>query len=361
MTRNNEKMLVTTQAYNAEKTIGRTIESVLSQTFTDFIYNITDNGSTDLTQSIIRDYMNLDKRIRLTVLEKNDPLAYREVTSSLLRNFPNLEWGTGVDADDELKADSIGKVYSFALQNNLDLVAFGYELVDGESGSVIKRRELEENLILSGGDFADKFIIYRGFTTFGWGKMTSRAVFLNAMNKHQSSSFYHYFDTVTTLDYFLHSKRVGIFGEALYRAWQYPQSLGRQFHSNRIESDWFAFEANKRYLEHYGKISELNMDFLYAIQLSILQETLERICDADMPLAVKIKQLIRMFEHQTAQDTLTRKADPQFRNLSQRQLVVQNLKKWIYRQNGWDLNRDEVARLMCLLEVANENSKGSQQ
>ncbi|MCX4304592.1 MAG: glycosyltransferase family A protein [Acetatifactor sp.] len=54
---------VRTCAYNSEKTLKRAIESILNQTYEDFEYHILDNGSTDCTGEIIREYASRDKRI----------------------------------------------------------------------------------------------------------------------------------------------------------------------------------------------------------------------------------------------------------------------------------------------------------
>ena len=53
----------TTKAYNAEHTLRRAVESILCQTNGDFCYHLCDNGSTDGTGEIIREYAKLDKRI----------------------------------------------------------------------------------------------------------------------------------------------------------------------------------------------------------------------------------------------------------------------------------------------------------
>jgi cellulose synthase/poly-beta-1,6-N-acetylglucosamine synthase-like glycosyltransferase len=50
-----------TAAYNAEKYISQTINSVLNQTFKDFEYIIVDDGSSDNTAAIIESYK--DKKI----------------------------------------------------------------------------------------------------------------------------------------------------------------------------------------------------------------------------------------------------------------------------------------------------------
>jgi glycosyltransferase involved in cell wall biosynthesis len=50
--------------YNGERYVGKAIESVLAQTFPDFELVICDNGSTDGTERICRDYVANDGRIR---------------------------------------------------------------------------------------------------------------------------------------------------------------------------------------------------------------------------------------------------------------------------------------------------------
>uniref|UniRef100_B8HXQ7 Glycosyl transferase family 2 n=1 Tax=Cyanothece sp. (strain PCC 7425 / ATCC 29141) TaxID=395961 RepID=B8HXQ7_CYAP4 len=50
--------------YNGENFIREAIDSILAQTFTDFELIISDNASTDRTESICRDYMAQDPRVR---------------------------------------------------------------------------------------------------------------------------------------------------------------------------------------------------------------------------------------------------------------------------------------------------------
>jgi glycosyltransferase involved in cell wall biosynthesis len=49
--------------YNGERYLGQTIDSILSQTFGDFVLLISDNASTDGTEDICRSYAALDRRI----------------------------------------------------------------------------------------------------------------------------------------------------------------------------------------------------------------------------------------------------------------------------------------------------------
>lgn len=63
MRENPAKVTILMPAYNAEKYIAEAIESVLQQSFADFILLIINDGSTDQTQNIIHSFS--DKRIQL--------------------------------------------------------------------------------------------------------------------------------------------------------------------------------------------------------------------------------------------------------------------------------------------------------
>lgn len=55
-------------AYNNEKYIGEAIESILNQTFGDFELIVVNDGSTDNTENIVKQYS--DSRIRYVAMIK---------------------------------------------------------------------------------------------------------------------------------------------------------------------------------------------------------------------------------------------------------------------------------------------------
>lgn len=66
---------IITPCYNSEKTIARTLNSVLNQTFKDFEYIIIDGGSTDDTLDIINSYRKKFGE-KLTVVSESDEGIY---------------------------------------------------------------------------------------------------------------------------------------------------------------------------------------------------------------------------------------------------------------------------------------------
>lgn len=62
--------------YNAEKFIAETIDSILNQTYQDFEILIIDDGSTDKSGDILKQYIQKDNRIRVLYNENNKGVGY---------------------------------------------------------------------------------------------------------------------------------------------------------------------------------------------------------------------------------------------------------------------------------------------
>lgn len=90
------KISVIVPVYNVENYIEKCIESILSQTYTDFELLLINDGSSDKSGSICDTYANKDERIRV-FHKKNEGV-------SIARNFGIKhslgEWVCFVDSDD---------------------------------------------------------------------------------------------------------------------------------------------------------------------------------------------------------------------------------------------------------------------
>ena len=68
------KISVIISAYNHEKYVAKSIESILNQTFLDFELIVVDNGSSDSTYKIIKTIK--DPRIKIFRIKKNIGFGY---------------------------------------------------------------------------------------------------------------------------------------------------------------------------------------------------------------------------------------------------------------------------------------------
>ena len=71
------KITVLMPVYNAERYVGEAIESILRQTFADFECLLLNDGSTDGSASILRQYAQRDHRIRFYDFTENAGLIAR--------------------------------------------------------------------------------------------------------------------------------------------------------------------------------------------------------------------------------------------------------------------------------------------
>ncbi len=118
-------------AYNAEKTLRRTLECVLNQTLSALQVILVDDGSTDSTAAIARNMAEKDPR--LTVISReNLGISSTRNAGLLLCKGKYIRF---VDADDTLPADSMEKMVRRAEQDGADLVIGGYDQYFGERRS----------------------------------------------------------------------------------------------------------------------------------------------------------------------------------------------------------------------------------
>lgn len=98
-------------AYNAEKTIGISIESVLAQTFTDWELIVIDDGSHDKTKEILTKMAETDSRIRFYQNEKNSGASY---TRNRAVELAQGKWIAFLDSDDIWKPEKLEKQIKLA-------------------------------------------------------------------------------------------------------------------------------------------------------------------------------------------------------------------------------------------------------
>jgi glycosyltransferase involved in cell wall biosynthesis len=105
----NPKITICIPVYNGEKIIERTIQSVLSQTYENFLIVISDNASTDETSNICEKFKAKDSRIQ--VIKQNNLIPLWNNFDFLLRKV-TTEYFMWLAADDFIHPDFIKKTVS---------------------------------------------------------------------------------------------------------------------------------------------------------------------------------------------------------------------------------------------------------
>ena len=133
------KVSVVMSVYNGSRYLRESIESILSQSFTDFEFIIIDDGSTDNTWEILTQYSDRDRRIRLFQNEKN--LGLTKSLNKGLR-LARGEYIARQDADDVSLTQRFEK--QVALLNNHPesvLASCNVEVINPEGKTVAKHEQ----------------------------------------------------------------------------------------------------------------------------------------------------------------------------------------------------------------------------
>lgn len=143
--RNNSQPMVSVimSCYNHRKYVGEAIKSVLSQTYTDFEFLIADDGSTDGSVKVIKEYAE-DERV--TFYESQENTAFK--VWEKLNHIAKGKYITYIASDDVWNADKLEKQVSF-LESNVEYEAcFTWiETIDGDSN--IAKPEISLNKLFN--------------------------------------------------------------------------------------------------------------------------------------------------------------------------------------------------------------------
>ena len=104
--------------YNVEKYLRECLDSVLVQTYSNYEVILVDDGSTDTSHSICREYCDKDSRFKAYQKENGGASSARNFGLS----FAKGEYLYFLDSDDYLKPYALEKMITCVYQNNADLV-----------------------------------------------------------------------------------------------------------------------------------------------------------------------------------------------------------------------------------------------
>jgi glycosyltransferase involved in cell wall biosynthesis len=96
--------------YNGERYLREAVESIISQTYSDFEFIIVDDGSTDSTPEILEEYSRKDKRIKVVRNERNMGIP---VSRNKAIKLAEGEYIVSQDSDDVSMPDRLGKMVSY--------------------------------------------------------------------------------------------------------------------------------------------------------------------------------------------------------------------------------------------------------
>ena len=192
--------------YNAEEYIKRCLNSILNQTFNDFEVICINDGSSDNSGKIIKDYAQRDGRIVYIEQENKGVSTARQVGLNLARGLYIIH----ADPDDWVELNWLDKLYYKAISNDYDMVLCDFTRIYKDFKEVVKQcpRSLSQN------DFIEDLIVGKIWGSC-WNKLVKKS-FIDKYNIKFVLSMNLWEDLYFISSLFSHPINFAYVGDALY-------------------------------------------------------------------------------------------------------------------------------------------------
>lgn len=208
--------------YNAEKYIVRCIDSILNQGLDPDTYEILvmNDGSTDSSVKLVQKYIDAGHPVALH--------SHENVGCDATRN-KGFKFATGtylyiMDADDYLAYNCLNTIMKRALEDNLQIVAFGTLFTSEEAIWEAEKNpaEIEKPEIITGREYLKN---HRNTRFETWWFITKRSFLEETGVRFEANNACS--DTYYMLEHFLRAKKVVYYPIEVYRYYAAPTSLTR--------------------------------------------------------------------------------------------------------------------------------------
>lgn len=335
-------------ARNSEKTIVRTIESILAQTYTYWELHLVNNGSTDSTGEIMEQFTQKDPRIKVFTNEGNYVWKNGNKFYDYYKKY-NLDntFLCYLDGDDEYKPDFLEKMVAFAEENNLDIACCGYDRISAGENRLLDSQVADSIILVEDEGFSTLFPQYYVFMRTRWGKLF-RLTVTDKVRVSDNFDMIYGGDTAESLEYFRYALRAGIYNNALHRYYVNHGSITYKWHYERILSDRILFDIAHDYLLcKAGHISAENEEHLMTVYLAAVNATTRVLLHAQIPVFEKLSGLRDIFSSRHTRDMVIYP----IKNSEMRKTLFKDVADWIAIHEGEFYDNDSKAAAKKILST----------
>ena len=274
----NPEVSIIVPVYNAEQYISKCIESVLCQTFTNFELILVNDGSTDGSADICRNYANIDARVQFYEQENQGVCSARNRGL----NVAIGETVTFVDSDDWMEKRGLELLLNEYKSSKADLIIGDIAFAEGDK--VRKIRVFNKSFVTDDKSWIDKYemaCIGYGYNPspgtklniVGLGSMGNKLYKRELVEKYKlcfdSYTLGIYEDNLFVLYFLEHVRRVSYISEVVYNYRKVVNSNSRGFKHNTLEINKRIFEKIVEFIEANKKDNK--EDYYKALYIYVIR------------------------------------------------------------------------------------------
>ncbi len=325
MDKETKRVCVFMQVYRNEPSMHQAIQSVLEQTYQEFVFCVLVRPE---TKDVVQKYAEKDARVWMYDGQVNQSTwEYFRAQQDMVRKS-SCAYFTRIDADDWYDPHYLEKLIAFAKQHHTDITACGNDYRDAANQSIGVRQQNE--LVWETKNTAQLLPYVYGFFRTIWGKLIAAELILNQdiENLPEYSRQYGSYgmDTMFTFNLLPRAKRIGICGKVLYH---YRMTTGTNSSSmlkeGRLDSDRILFRFVENILHKCGKCTEEQKRFLYVIYGNALVDTVTLLEKHRLTEKAKAEKLRYLLNNDLTDTLFEKERAGELEHLNGRELFARKL------------------------------------
>lgn len=160
--------------YNVEALLPRCIDSLIGQQYQNIEIILVNDGSTDSSEAVCREFLNRDSRIKLINKENGGLSSARNAGLKLSKG----EYIFFVDSDDYVTSDFCSVCVDGFLNHSADVVIFGFNNIFVDTNKVIEKH-CRKSRVISKEEALKGTLIDGYINSLAWNKAYKRELFDN--------------------------------------------------------------------------------------------------------------------------------------------------------------------------------------
>lgn len=241
--------------YNVEQYIRKCLDSIQSQTFTDFEAIIVDDSSPDGSIKIAMEFVANDPRFKIITRENGGLSAARNT---------GLQYAVGkyvafIDSDDFIAPTYLEKLYNACEQNNADIAYCGFTYYFYKSGFKKKQMFIVRDCVMGRDEAVSRIISDHGLHSYAWNKLYRRSIFTEHKIEYPTMYFE---DVATSPKTFFYTNRLAVTGECLYYYVKRPGSILSTMNVNKINDLLLSVMIISNFLRKNGEYEKFEKSLL---------------------------------------------------------------------------------------------------
>ena len=251
--------------YNVEKYLARCLDSVINQTFHSMEILCVNDGSTDGTLEILKEYEAKDKRIRIIDKANGGLSSARNAGVAEAKGF----FINFIDSDDWIDVTTIEKAVT-KMSGPVDLVCWGAEIVneglDEYNGGIYVGKEYHKIKITGQKEMTEDVILKSSYTV--WNKLFKKHILDEYKIEFADGRLFE--DNDYSIMYMMHCRQGYYLDEYLYYYVQRPGSIMEKLRAgtcNRTSDNLYIFDNLYQHFKKHDLLEKYKK--LIAVRFSI--------------------------------------------------------------------------------------------